>query len=201
MPTMAEASEDPPKRPRRQHDWDAYGVVIASMVGLLAILVSGYTAYLQRKQVQAQVWPRVELARNGLKGSIMASSNGIGPARVRAVRITVDGKAVRHWTEFAQRISYEGGMAQSQISGRVMPPGTEIDIVVGDGGAQNQLVRDIADFMWDDKPKHRVGILVCYCSVLDQCWLAGTGQLGGLQIDEDEEIDDCPIKDEEKFRQ
>jgi hypothetical protein len=120
---------------------------------------------------------------------------------VKAVRITVDGKAVRHWTEFAQLISYKGGMAQSQISGRVMPAGTEIDIVVGDGGAQNQLVRDIADYMWEDKPKHRVGILVCYCSVLDQCWLAGTGQLGGLQMDEDDEIDDCPIKDEEKFRQ
>jgi hypothetical protein len=131
----------------------------------------------------------------------MVSSTGIGPARMKAVRITVDAKAVRNWAQFAQLISYQGGIIQSQISGRVMPPGTDIDIVMGYGGAQNQLVRDIADYLWAYKSKHRVGILICYCSVLDQCWMAGTGQLGGRQIDEDEEIDDCPIKDEEKFRQ
>jgi hypothetical protein len=148
MPPMAEATEDPPKRRRREHDWDAYGVVIASLVGLLAILVSGYTAYLQRKQVRAQVWPRVELSRNGGQGSIMATNNGIGPARVKGVRITVDGRAVKHWLELARLIGYEGQMIQSHISDRVMPSGTSIDMVMGEGGPDNQLVRDIADYMW-----------------------------------------------------
>jgi hypothetical protein len=151
---MAEATEDPPKRRRREHDWDAYGVVIASLVGLLAILVSGYTAYLQRKQVRAQVWPRVELSRNGGQGSIMATNNGIGPARVKGVRITVDGRAVKHWLELARLIGYEGQMIQSHISDRVMPSGTSIDMVMGEGGPDNQLVRDIADYMWEAKAKH-----------------------------------------------
>ena len=37
-----------------------YDVVIATIVGLLALCVSGYTAYMQRQQVRAAVWPILE---------------------------------------------------------------------------------------------------------------------------------------------
>jgi hypothetical protein len=49
-------------------------VVIAAGIGLLALLVAGYTAYLQRQQVRAQVWPRVEVMR---KPESPASSSSI----------------------------------------------------------------------------------------------------------------------------
>ena len=34
-----------------------YDAVIATFVGFLALCVSGYTAYMQRQQVRAAVWP------------------------------------------------------------------------------------------------------------------------------------------------
>src|SRR5207248_1124344 len=34
-----------------------YDAVVATFVGFLALCVSGYTAYMQRQQVRAAVWP------------------------------------------------------------------------------------------------------------------------------------------------
>jgi len=52
----------------RQH-WDVLGVVIASLIGLLALLVSGYNAYVERQQVRAEVWPYLALAHQDLDAS------------------------------------------------------------------------------------------------------------------------------------
>ena len=43
------------KRPRREIRYDAVAAVIAALVGMLALLVAGYTAYIQRQQVRALV--------------------------------------------------------------------------------------------------------------------------------------------------
>ena len=37
-----------------------YDAVIATLVGFCALCVSGYTAYMQRQQVRAAVWPILE---------------------------------------------------------------------------------------------------------------------------------------------
>jgi hypothetical protein len=42
--------------------------------------------------------------------------------------------------------------------------------------------------------------LICYCSVLDQCWLAG-GNGRFENVDPDEDRDDCPIAKEDQFQQ
>lgn len=41
-----------------------YDAVVATFIGVLALLVSAYTAYTQRQQVRAQVWPYVEIMSN-----------------------------------------------------------------------------------------------------------------------------------------
>lgn len=45
------------KETRRASRYDA---VIATFVGFLALCVSAYTAYMQRQQVRAAVWPILE---------------------------------------------------------------------------------------------------------------------------------------------
>jgi hypothetical protein len=37
-----------------------YDAIIATLVGVCALCVSGYTAYMQRPQVRAAVWPILE---------------------------------------------------------------------------------------------------------------------------------------------
>src|SRR5262245_57135936 len=45
-----------------RRNWDAYAAVIATLVGLLALVVSAFTAYVQRQQLRAQVWPHLTVA-------------------------------------------------------------------------------------------------------------------------------------------
>ena len=45
---------------KETHRASRYDAVIATFVGLCALCVSGYTAYVQRQQVRAVVWPILE---------------------------------------------------------------------------------------------------------------------------------------------
>jgi len=40
-----------------------YETVIATLIGCVAVCVAGYTAYMQRQQVRAAVWPILEFER------------------------------------------------------------------------------------------------------------------------------------------
>ena len=87
---LAPAPLDHGRRPRRH--WDAYAAIIATLIGLLALLVSGYTAYVRRQQLRAQVWPYLTVSSSNVPPSVgyHVINSGTGPARVIAVRVTVD---------------------------------------------------------------------------------------------------------------
>src|SRR5690348_4672009 len=89
---------------RRAVEWDAVAAIIASLVGFLALLVAGYTAYVQRytaeiqnRQVQAQVWPYVISGNDDLNFALTVSNQGVGPAIVRSVQVRMDGKSQSDW--------------------------------------------------------------------------------------------------------
>ena len=66
--------------------------IVATFVGVLALGVSGYTAYIQRQQVRAQVWPYLEVGYSNVPTLRMTLVNkGAGPAIVKNVIIRVDG--------------------------------------------------------------------------------------------------------------
>ena len=71
--------------------------IVAALVGLLALVVSGYTAYIQRQQVRAQVWPWLVAGNNDLEHSLEVLNKGAGPAIVRSVQVFVDGKPQPTW--------------------------------------------------------------------------------------------------------
>jgi hypothetical protein len=77
-----------------------YAAVIATFVGFLALCVSGYTAYMQRQQVRAAVWPILEFdSSNGPNIHFTVSNKGVGPAIIRHVIVNVDGHPVKDWNE------------------------------------------------------------------------------------------------------
>ena len=45
---------------KETHRTSRYDAVTAPLVGFLALCFSGYTAYMQRRQVRAAVWPILE---------------------------------------------------------------------------------------------------------------------------------------------
>lgn len=189
-----------PPAPARggRRDWDAYAAVVASLIGLLALSVSGYTAYLQRQQVRAQVWPYVTLSRwDGHR--FVAHSLGMGPAKVTAVRVAVDGRPMASWSELFKAIGQDGQDAvTATLSGRVLPPNERIDWLALPSDEDGRKV--FSAILAQDKFK--VGMMICYCSVLGDCWWKHMGSREAMPVPErdDDEPTDCPIRENDRFR-
>lgn len=136
---------------------------IATGIGLLALAVSAYTAYVQREQVRAQVWPILEVSSgNEPEVRLWIANKGVGPALIRSARVTLDGKPVRNWHEMLTALYGKGqfNFSQDQIGGRVLSAGEGVPVFVPKG--------DIAPRF--DKDRFRVGMEICYCSTLGDCW-------------------------------
>jgi hypothetical protein len=177
-------------RPRR--NWDAYAAVIASLIGVLALAVSAYTARVQRQQLRAQVWPNVRVSYSDVELAHYVTNAGTGPARISAVRVTFDGAQVKDWSEVRKKAGFarEEVLIRSAISSAVLSPGTKRDIIkAGDDERSQNKFRELLP-----GGKHKITIEVCYCSVLDECWTAG--------IDAVESVPrDCPIAASERFEE
>lgn len=120
------------ERRRREIRWDAVAAIIASLIGFLALIVAGYTAYVQRytaniqmKQVQAQVWPHLHIAQSTFPPSIYVENQGMGPAIVRSVEVLVGGKPQLDWDHVFAAVGMHGDINDqgSAIGGDVLAPG------------------------------------------------------------------------------
>jgi hypothetical protein len=74
-----------------------YDAIIATLVGLCALCVSAYTAYVQRQQVRAAVRPILEFDSSNGPIQFILANKGVGPAIIRHVILKVDGQPVRNW--------------------------------------------------------------------------------------------------------
>lgn len=150
--------------PPRRRDWAAYSAVIATLVGLLALVVSAYTANLQRQQVRAQVWPRLLLMSSDTQQELLVINKGIGPAVIRSLRVYVDGVAQRDWTSLAKALS---------LSPEDYVQSTLNDTVVS-GGERYVMAHFPQREVWTRVRAElsRVNRRVCFCSTLDECWVA-----------------------------
>jgi hypothetical protein len=101
-----------------------YDAVIATFVGFCALCVSGYTAYVQRQQVRAAVWPILEFDSGNGPIQFTLANKGVGPAIIKHVMMRVDGQPVKKWAEVLEKIlgpGYHPG-AESDMSGMCSPP-------------------------------------------------------------------------------
>lgn len=155
-----------PSRVGHARRWEAYGVIIASLVGLLALLVSGYTAYIQRQQVRAQVWPRLSIAYQDRVHKLTVFNKGVGPAIVRSVKVTVDGKPQPDWEHAFAAMGLphtESDYGHSTLATAVLSPDDALPVLVFDEEAKYQHFRTAMS-------EHGL-VDICYCSTLGDCWL------------------------------
>src|SRR4029434_1887029 len=115
------------KEPRRASRYDA---VVATSVGFLALCVSAYTAYVQRQQVRAAVWPILEFDSSNAPIHFILANKGVGPAIIRHVLVKVDGQPVRNWREALEKILGPGEHlgSESDMSGRVFAAGESMTV-------------------------------------------------------------------------
>lgn len=181
---------------RREIKWDAVAAIIASLVGFLALLVAGYTAYVQRytaeiqnKQVQAQVWPYVISGNDDLNLALTVSNQGVGPAIVRGVQVRMDGKPQSDWNHIVANMGLPPhSFFQSTINRYVLSPGERL-----------QIIRFSDKALWqrfENAALNRMSIDICFCSTLGECWMSRNKNLIGLpsmplQLRVDP-VDQCP---------
>jgi hypothetical protein len=185
-PARREASAESLQR----RNWDGLAAVIAAFVGLLALCVSGYTAWLQHQQVRAQVWPYLETGISGSKRELILFNKGAGPAIVRSIQIFVDGKPQRDWKAVfaALGLHFEHSPPYSTVRGVVISPGDHIDQVLFQSADDfNAYVRQVA----------RVDTRLCYCSTLNECWVRD-GRVKDLN-DTLTETNSCPAQGNDEF--
>jgi hypothetical protein len=73
-----------------------YETVIATLIGLLAVSVAAYTAYMQRQQVRAAVWPILEFDSGNGPIHFTLANKGVGPAIIKHVIVKVDDQPVKN---------------------------------------------------------------------------------------------------------
>ena len=120
-------AEESRERPRPRN-WDAVTALIAVMIGVLALLVSGYTAYIQRQQVRAEVWPNLLIGFYDPDQSIGVQNKGVGPAIVSSVRGLGRRDTETRLVRRAQGAGLAGRMGTviSTVSDTVISPGERI---------------------------------------------------------------------------
>ncbi len=180
-----------------------YDAIIATFVGVLALVVSAYTAHIQRQQVRAQVLPILEYGTsNSPSIRAMVANKGVGPALIGEVVVTVDGVVVADWDAALQRLLGPGkhSYAQSAIHGRVLSAGESLDILDAEDDTGAPLVNGAPGTLGDrfNQARYRIGVEICYCSTLRDCW---TLVAGGQREWATTETRRCPAPSARSFQQ
>jgi hypothetical protein len=158
----ASSSDGENHEPRAR--WNAVAAIVASLIGLMALLVSGYTAYVQRQQVRAQVWPFLIVGNYDPEYAIKVLNKGVGPAIVRSVQFWVDDKPQPDWKHVLTALdtSTKDNLI-STLSGNVLSPGETVTAIKMSDSDVYHRVRDAM--------RSRAAMEICFCSTLDECWL------------------------------
>jgi hypothetical protein len=156
-----------------------YDAVIAMLVGFLAVCVAGYTAYMQRQQVRAAVWPILEFDSSNGPIKFTLANKGVGPAIIKHVSLKVDDQPVKNWAEVLEKIlgpGYHPGES-SDMSGRVFAAGEAINVFTPHDDARNPIAFDKSNPLWVklNTDRSRVTVEICYCSTLGECWTLRAG--------------------------
>ena len=163
--------------------WDAVAAIIAALIGFLALLVAGYTAWVQRytaniqlEQARAQVWPWMFAGNNDDQYSVEVYNKGVGPAIVRGAQLWVDGKPQPDWNHLLDALGVPKPRiySESTVYPNVLSPGETVPIIKFADKDTYQ------DFRAAAIRKH-LTIAVCFCSSLGECWRYWDNHLVGYK--------------------
>jgi hypothetical protein len=174
-----------------------FAAVVAAMIGFLALVVSGYTAYVQRQQVRAQVWPWLVAGNDDGARSIEVYNKGAGPAIVRTAQLFVDDKPYTNWDAVLDALGIEQPRhyKQSTLNPNVLTPSEHVTMIRFEDDDVWKHFRAAAE-------KH-LTMSVCFCSSLDECWLYSDHNPVGFKQTTQlvNPVDECPkIPDVEMFK-
>jgi hypothetical protein len=149
--------------------------LLALAISALALAVGAYQTRLMQTQARASVWPYVVIGYNYAESgerqgfALHVENNGVGPALVRSVQLSLDGKPMQHWSELFPQLMKHGKFdaTLANLKGVVIPPSTnrETEIV-----AIKILDAEAAAAFYG--AQDRIKMEICYCSIYGDCWKA-----------------------------
>ena len=170
-----------------------FGQTVLSIAGVLIAIAALYAALTEsaavRQQTAATVWPFVQLSiadydSGDTAGFTMSFTNaGVGPAKMRAVRLIIDGEPMRDW---AHAVTQVGGkitdpLGRAFVRNRVLSPNEKVEMLsTSDPDLARQFQAAISN------PEN--SITYCYCSIFDECWLADSRR----DVQNPESVKGCP---------
>src|SRR4051794_5627774 len=156
--------------------------IFALLVSVLALTLGVYQARLMNEQTRlmqgqarASVWPYISIGYSisdsgeKLGYSWEISNDGVGPARIESVTMTLDGTPLHRWREVFQKLFGDAPVpaTYSQIYGKVLAPGTNRETTI-----EAVHIQDIEQAKTFFRAQDRMDMTICYCSVYDDCWVA-----------------------------
>jgi hypothetical protein len=180
-----------------------YDALIATLVGIFALCISCYTAYMQRQQVRAMVWPILEFdSSNDPNIHLSLANKGVGPAIIRDVVVKVDGQPVTNWSEVFEKLvgNVKPSYAENDMSGRVLSAGESINIFTPHDPDNKPIVYDKSNPLYVEmnKERERITVEICYSSTLGDCWML---RGGGKTANATSPIRHCPSPSATSFQQ
>ncbi len=177
--------------------WQTVLSVVGVVIAVLALYAALTESAAVRQQTAAAVWPFVQLmVENHDTGdtagfSIAFTNAGVGPARMRGVHLSIDGNAIRNWSELVASVDGDSGAAVNRnfISDRVLRPDENVVVF-------STMDADLARSLVGAVSKPRSVLTYCYCSIFDECWLADSRKdLQAPQV-----VEACPDFGDETYR-
>jgi hypothetical protein len=164
--------------------------VCALLVSSMATAAAWWQSRVVAQQLASQVWPYLSLQSSYDRKSLSftMANEGLGPARVRSIVMTVDG-VPHHYLTDALRVLMPGQ--------RPAPHGTFSDV---QRGSVIRVGGTVTLFRIFDPPiiealvrgSHRIGVRACYCAIVPgSCWFVtrtGAGNDNGDPVP----VGECP---------
>jgi hypothetical protein len=159
----------------------AFSAITISVISLFVAVAHGRT---EEKLVAASSWPFLTFSteKDGLDAGgwtihLILQNNGVGPARVKWLRMSLDGKSIRNRADLMSRCcGVPDGTADQLVASGLVSDNPPVGVLTARDQVQILTWRTRAGHAGIisslDGVRHRFRTEACYCSVLDECWIS-----------------------------
>ena len=182
----------------------ALGTMAAAIAALIALFVAWDQGRVMRQEIRASVWPALQI--DGFVNSDVRQTHvglriqnaGVGPARLDALTLRYQGALIADIEALSALFPGYVNRSVTVTTGRLLAAGDTVEVFsfglpradgadaaeAADGATTDavQMITDLAT-LYD--------IEVCYCSVLDECWIARSS--GSDATPKPQSVNACPV--------
>jgi hypothetical protein len=174
----------------------------AMLIAVVSLIVALRQSQIMERQLAASVWPYLQYGTSNQTDdgkavvSLDVENVGVGPARVHSISLRYRDKPIRGVRELldaccADLLASEGkpNWSISTLHDQVLAPNRPKSFFMLPNSATNARY-------WErlNTERFKITLKVCYCSVLDQCWMLDSTK------DDREAIASCPASRPDDYR-